>query len=250
MGLYHLRVGLVYGVEEGVAHLNQVIRPQLAVIDAIHCSGGAGPNRTTVEVDAIIASRDPVAADSVGCQVMGIDPRTVPQLKIAEGIGVGKMNSADIEVAGKQISEVYHKFLTPQEATRELVEGLDIDLILDAKACTGCQVNLCKALGTVREKGQSHLLKGLTVAAGKDVDKKVMGVDKEKLILVGNCTSRFKKRGRYVPGCPAYDFEILSELTGVEVPVWWGPDTDRRYEEYQKMVAAGAPRGFPWHIPP
>ena len=83
------RFHLVYGVEEGVAHLNQVIRPQLAVIDAIHCSGGAGPNRTTVEVDAIIASRDPVAADSVGCQVMGIDPRTVPQLKIAEGIGGG-----------------------------------------------------------------------------------------------------------------------------------------------------------------
>jgi len=242
---------LVYGVEEAIAQLNTLVRPHLTVVDGIYGGGGRGsPYRTLEEVDAIIAGRDPVAVDTVCSQVMGIDPQKVLHLKYAEELGVGTMNPDEIEVVGKPISEVYHKFVTAWEATEDISRRLGIKLVLDETVCTGCNVGIMGALGTIEGMGQTDLLNGLTITAGKGVES-LPDVDKEKLILVGNCIAKFKDRGRHVPGCPMSGVEMVAELTGIPISwTWMGDHLDQTYAEYQEKVAAGAPKGFDWNAPP
>ncbi|MBW2091360.1 MAG: hypothetical protein JRI34_04440 [Deltaproteobacteria bacterium] len=76
-------------------------------------------------------------------------------------------------------------------------------------------------------------------------------VPREQLILIGNCTAKFKDRGRFVEGCPIWPNEMIYELTGVEIPeTIMGDEVDVRYEKYKKKVAEGGPTGFPWDSPP
>lgn len=242
---------LVYGVEEAIAQLNTLVRPHLTVVDGIYGGGGRGsPFRTLEEVDAIIAGRDPVAVDTVCSQVMGIDPQKVLHLKYAEELGVGTMNSDEIEVVGKPISEAYHKFVTAWEATQDISRRLGVNLVLDEKVCTGCNVGIMGALGAIEEMGRAELLNGLTITAGREV-KRLPEVEKEKLILVGNCIAKFKDRGRHVPGCPMSGGEMIYEITGIQIPeTYMGDALEGTYARYQKKVAAGAPKGFDWNAPP
>ena len=242
---------LVYGVEEAIAQLNTLVRPHLTVVDGIYGGGGRGsPFRTLEEVDAIIAGRDPVAVDTVCSQVMGIDPQKVLHLKYAEELGVGTMNPDEIEVVGKPISEVYHKFVTSWEATQDISRRLGVNLVLDEKVCTGCNVGIMGALGAIEEMGRAELLNGLTITAGREM-KRLPEVEKEKLILVGNCIAKFKDRGRHVPGCPMSGGEMIYEITGIQIPeTYMGDALEGTYARYQKKVAAGAPKGFDWNAPP
>ena len=105
------------------------------------------------------------------------------------------------------------------------------------------------ALGAIEGMGRTDLLNGLTITAGKGVES-LPDVDKEKLILVGNCIAKFKDRGRHVPGCPMSGGEMIYEITGIQIPeTWMGDALKGTYAQYQKK-AAGAPKGFDWNAPP
>ncbi len=56
---------------------------------------------------------------------------------------------------------------------------------------------------------------GWTVVAGK-IDKPP-DVDRAKLLLVGACTSKFKKQGVFVKGCPPNNIDVTRGI-GIEVP--------------------------------
>jgi hypothetical protein len=69
----------------------------------------------------------------------------------------------------------------------------------------------------------THLLekaKGWTVIAGKP-DKIPTDVSKERLLLVGVCTARYKDRGVYVEGCTPNNRDIASALVGEEQKPNW-----------------------------
>lgn len=63
-----------------------------------------------VKMNLIIAGRDMVAVDSVATAVMGIDPRNIKYLRLAEERGLGVSNLKEIEVFGENIEEVKKKF--------------------------------------------------------------------------------------------------------------------------------------------
>ncbi len=71
-----------------------------------------------VEMNLIIAGQDMVAVDSVATKVMGIDPRKVKYLRLAEERGLGVANLKEIEVLGESISGVEKKFQLPPEFKR------------------------------------------------------------------------------------------------------------------------------------
>jgi uncharacterized protein (DUF362 family) len=73
-----------YGVFQAVADLNTVVRPALAVVDGIIGQEGLGPLfGTPIEMDLIIAGKDPVAVDSITGLVMGIAPEQIETTKYA-----------------------------------------------------------------------------------------------------------------------------------------------------------------------
>jgi uncharacterized protein (DUF362 family)/Pyruvate/2-oxoacid:ferredoxin oxidoreductase delta subunit len=99
------------GLHRSIADLNTVVKPDIALIDATWCMEGNGPiGGTAKKMDLLIASTDPVAADTVGTIVMGIDPMQVRHIVACEEAGLGTM---DFEVVGEKIDDVASEFNLP-----------------------------------------------------------------------------------------------------------------------------------------
>jgi uncharacterized protein (DUF362 family) len=103
-GKYHIR-----GMDKVIHDINKTLPPQLTIIDGFVAMEGRGPvHGNPVKMNTVIASVDPVSADSVGAQVMGFTPEEIDHIKWSHESGIGSMT--DIEVFGNSIESVKRKF--------------------------------------------------------------------------------------------------------------------------------------------
>jgi len=101
---YHLQ-----NINKVIVDVNTVLKPSLVVIDGFYALEGPGPvSGSPIKMDIIIAGRDPVATDAVGCRIMGIDPNEIYHVRRAYEKGLGEIEK--IEVAGEKIENVARKF--------------------------------------------------------------------------------------------------------------------------------------------
>jgi len=101
------RMAHVRGVDQAIVDLNKVIKPHLTIADSIVAMNGDGAvYGDPVQLGVVIAGRDVVSVDIVCCQVMGIDPMTVPHIKLAyqQGLGFG-----EVKIIGENIENVFKK---------------------------------------------------------------------------------------------------------------------------------------------
>jgi uncharacterized protein (DUF362 family) len=214
------------GVNAGVSDINSVFKPAYAVIDAIWTQEGLGPMYgIPVQMDLLIAGRDLVAVDTVGAKIMGFDPDEVPVIKTAEGCGLGTADLSEIEVVGKQISEVSRRFLRVIEDERLQME--EAPLVVHAEGtCTGCRLGVGSTLWDMKNEGILHYASGYTIVTGEAEIPE--GVSPEKLIVVGNCCSaELKRYANWVRGCPPNNVNIKQALVGdrLQVTATYGEDT-------------------------
>jgi len=77
-------------MSKAIADLNRFYRPDLSIVDGLVGMEGFGPvDGAPRRVGRLIASMDPVAADAVGAQLIGIQPSSVEYLRYAEKKGIG-----------------------------------------------------------------------------------------------------------------------------------------------------------------
>jgi uncharacterized protein (DUF362 family) len=82
---------------------------------------GNGPSQgTPVPSRVAIASTDYIAADRVGVETMGIDPKWVGYLQFCEQVGIGNYDIAKIDVRGEPIEKVRRTYLLHKDIDREL----------------------------------------------------------------------------------------------------------------------------------
>ncbi len=95
-----------------IADLTSVLREKMKfqIIDGIIGSNGFELGGNPVKMDLIIAGEDPVAVDRVGSAVIGRGLDKVKYLTYAEQKGLGTADLENIEIIGKKIEDVYHKF--------------------------------------------------------------------------------------------------------------------------------------------
>ncbi|HUU92232.1 MAG TPA: DUF362 domain-containing protein [Phycisphaerae bacterium] len=94
-----------------VVDVYQVRPPDLAILDAVVAMEGQGPSGGKPrQVGRILAATNAVALDTVMVAMMGIEPRSVPMLRIAEERGLGPADLARIQIDGP--FEVVPKFKT------------------------------------------------------------------------------------------------------------------------------------------
>lgn len=81
------------------------------VADGTVCGDGAGP-RTMIPVikNYLLAARDSVAMDAVAAKMMGFDPMKIKFIKLAHDAGLGCGDINQIEIIGKDISNVNFNF--------------------------------------------------------------------------------------------------------------------------------------------
>lgn len=91
------------------------------VIDGYEGMEGNGPSSgTPVPHRIAIASRDFIAADRVGVEVMGIDATWMGYLRFCGDFGIGQYDLAKIDVRGQKIADVARKYQLHRDIERQL----------------------------------------------------------------------------------------------------------------------------------
>ena len=85
------------GISKSIVDINLYKKPDLALIDGIESSSHELGGEVTRH-NLMIFSEDPVAADAVGANILGLDPLSVPHIKLAEEKGLGTARLEEIEV--------------------------------------------------------------------------------------------------------------------------------------------------------
>ena len=192
-----------FGIFQGIADLMTVVRPALAVVDGIVAMEGFGPiDGDPVEMGLIIAGKEPVAVDAVTSAVMGFKPQDDGCISAAAESGIGIADLAKIQVVGESVATVQRKFKRAEESLNEMISSFPegFRLIVGEKACSGCRQVVLSTLLVLQKRGMLDRAKGWCVITGK-IDK-LPDVDKEKLLLAGDCTTKFKNQGKFAKGCP------------------------------------------------
>jgi uncharacterized protein (DUF362 family) len=108
-GMFH-----VLGLQQCIADLNTVFRPDLAIVDATEVMTVSGPGMgRMVPGEAILASRDPVALDLIAAEYLfrlegNENPLetalNVPHIKLAAELGIGINDPSRIRVVEERVS--------------------------------------------------------------------------------------------------------------------------------------------------
>ena len=96
--------------------IQKEIHPGLfAVMDGTFAGAGPGPRAMRWhEKNLILASADQVAIDATAARMMGMDPMSLPKIRLAHERGLGVGNPSEIEIVGEDVSKVNWGFASGQ----------------------------------------------------------------------------------------------------------------------------------------
>lgn len=88
-------------LHELIGDVNKIKPPTLALMDGLVGMQGRGPiNGYPINLNVLLASRDPVALDATGMRLLGLDPETSQHIVHAQKIGLGTLEKTEIGVDG------------------------------------------------------------------------------------------------------------------------------------------------------
>ena len=97
-------------LDRKLALLVKMWKPSLCIIDGSYGLDGHGPMfGTPVKMNLIIASNNPVVADSLGARIMGFEPRKIGHIRITEDEGLGSSDISSVNV-NRDWRKFHHKF--------------------------------------------------------------------------------------------------------------------------------------------
>jgi uncharacterized protein (DUF362 family) len=201
---FHRGVDLSYALVD----IAKVVRPHLNLIDGIVAMEGMGAHSGTPRhLGVLIASKDIVAAEIVGTQVMGFDPMepVATQLALKDKLGVESLEQ--IEIVGKPLEQV--KAVLERPIFRLVHPKPNVE-VMPGGICPGCMSRIPKIPPRVEAGKRYGVVIGKRVKFPKNQEFDEIwcfgdcGVDEAKKI-----TTRFphlKERIRTVRGCPPLDW--------------------------------------------
>jgi len=84
-----------------IGEVNRIKPPVIALMDGLVGMQGRGPiNGYPVDLNVLLASRDPVALDATGMRLIGLDPASSRHVMHASSLGLGRWVANEIEVEG------------------------------------------------------------------------------------------------------------------------------------------------------
>ena len=201
-----------HDLERAVVHLAGLIRPTLNVIDCPagvvkrQMASGCVPDRNPVGSGLLIASTDMVAADALGCSLMGIDPQQVRTITLGAAAGLGESDLSRMDIVGEELKGLRFKIRLPQELLRESFPLVEI--VGAEKACSGCLIPLLSGLSVLREQGVG-LNSPLAIGIGQEPK---IPRDRPHLLL-GDCAGAGEGDGfSHIRGCPPKREDLLDIL--------------------------------------
>ena len=118
---FHYRFPEIEGFSGMLLELAQTVRPDVTFVDAVTAMEGNGPNMGTPrEFGYTFASRDVFAQDLVLARAIGMDPRQVAMLRLAEERGLCSRDS--VRLVGDEL--LPEQFLLPDSITNDYLSGI------------------------------------------------------------------------------------------------------------------------------
>ncbi len=188
------------GLHKPIAYLNKLIKQNLIIVDGMNGDLNFEEGGNPVQMNRIIAGKDPVLIDTYAAHLIGYSIEEVPYIVMAESIGVG---STDLENA--DIVEFNKDRGTIKLTTSGRVQQLSKYIIEDS-ACSACYGSLIHALERLDEKGLLDKLEEKLYIGQAYKNKQHDGLG------IGTCTSGFAKS---VKGCPPKARDIVEYLEGL-----------------------------------
>ena len=200
-------------LSRAVVELCKIIRPAVNIIDCtaneiVRQLGTGYSKEEKGSGGLLVAGRDMVAVDAVGCALMGLDPTQVPTVSHGAAAGLGENELTRIDIIGEELRRLKFKVKLPQEELRQSFPLLEI--IGAEKACSGCLIPILSSLRVLQEQG-AKLEKPLVICLGKKPK-----VPEGKIsLLVGDCAlDEDKDNFSHILGCPPSREELLGHLAG------------------------------------
>jgi uncharacterized protein (DUF362 family) len=188
------------GLHKPIAYLNKLIKHSLIIVDGMNGDLNFEEGGNPVQMNRIIAGKDPVLIDTYAAHLMGFSIEDVPYIAMAEGIGAGTTDLVNADIIELNKDNGSRK-LKPSRRVQELSR-----LIVEDSACSACYGSLIYALERLDEKGLLNKLKGKLYIGQNYKNKQYDGLG------IGVCTSGFDK---CVKGCPPKARDIVEYLEGL-----------------------------------
>lgn len=185
------------GLDEWIAALSTAIRPHLNLVDGLCGDLDFEEGGNPVPAGRMLLAADPVKLDAHVCALIGIPPREIGYLTLAEQYGCGEMavDPADLIDLNRPESAVAAR---PTGKAARLGRRVGED-----GACSACYANLIHALRRIDENGGLDRLPPLAIGQGWR-GKCMDGVG------VGECARGAKDK--YIAGCPPSALAIVEGL--------------------------------------
>ncbi|MEJ2170869.1 MAG: hypothetical protein P8X90_35715, partial [Desulfobacterales bacterium] len=175
-----------------IVDLNQVVKPQLTILDGIVASELYEPRETNL----LLAGGDALSVDAAATAAIGINPNDVDYLRLAAEAGLGTIDLKQIEVFGNSPGDL-HLNLKKAPGRSEAFIGLFPEVALvDGGACSGCAASLYLSLKTAKANGLLETAPQLILVMGSAI-KKMPGGD--RVLCLGNCTKPLRG-SHFLPG--------------------------------------------------
>jgi uncharacterized protein (DUF362 family) len=117
-------------LDEKIRDLQFIVQPKFIAIDCIVAGEGRMLTPKPRQMSLILIGNSQAAIDAVGCHILGLDPRSVDHLRLAEEAGFGSLDLATISVEGD----------VPLEEAQRRAAGFQVGLIRVEKYFEGTNV--------------------------------------------------------------------------------------------------------------
>jgi uncharacterized protein (DUF362 family) len=187
-------------LNEKIADLQHIIQPQFIAIDAITAGEGRMLTPTPFDMGMIIMGNSQVAFDAVCCAIIGLDPRSVDHIRLAEQHGFGTTDISKIEITGdislEQAKQRAKGFKVGLIRVEKYFEGTHISAYAGPPPESehgdycwgGCPGAIEEAIEILRvfDKQTDEKMPHLHVVFGK-YDGQIPAKPGEKVVFIGDC---------------------------------------------------------------
>ena len=173
-----------------IALLGKTIKIDLTVIDG-NFGIQKGPTGDDVhKVGVIVAGKDILDVDIVGCQLLGIDPTQVDHLRIFAELEGRSLNVESVKVVGESISNVAKPLEWEHTWIREMLDHYNIKGISmeqpSTTCCSACAFGIFVAVSGFFKEHAGTDFGGVKICCGKE---KINDLNARKVICLGKCPS-------------------------------------------------------------
>jgi uncharacterized protein (DUF362 family) len=192
-------------LDYGIMDLAKVCYPDYTVADGYIAMEGFGPSGgTPVDLGVVVASNNAIANDIVCLQLMGMDIDDAPHISLVKENKNYNLN--DLEVHPKNYLDYSYKFKLASET--DLHQTYRNPKVIDRGACSGCHATIVQFFRYHHHKYTDN--EPITLAIGKDIELEDLNDD--CVVLVGNCTAKFKDDYPFCMGCPPIPSQIAKTI--------------------------------------